>query len=105
MPKLFERGDDMEWQPIETAPKDHSELLGWREDCGVMMIRWTAPIDFMTERELEAASTDDNDWMEQEDWFYADFVRGGRLEGDEVPTHWMPLPPPPPDHPPLTAAA
>ncbi len=84
------------WQPIETAPKNGTELLGWREDCGVLLIRWTAPIHFMTDTEIERESSDDNDWIEQYDWFCADFVGfGGRLDGSETPTYWMPLPPAP----------
>lgn len=88
----------MEWQPIDTAPKDGRELLAWREDAGVMLIRWTSPIEFMTTDELEAQSSDDNDWMDKEDWFCSDFICGVRLEGSEVPTHWMPLPAPPGDN-------
>jgi hypothetical protein len=92
----------MNWQPIETAPKDGTEILAWREDCGVLLVRWIAPINFLTEREIEKAVSEgyredgsEDEWVEQQDWFYADFVAGGRLEGFEVPTHWMPLPPPP----------
>jgi len=79
------------WREISTAPKDGSEMLGYREDAGVMIIRWMCADDFLTEKELE-------EWPEEsafkQDWFYADFVAGGRLEGDEEPTHWMPLPEP-----------
>jgi len=77
------------WRLIETAPKDMTEILGWREDAGVMLIRWTAPIDFLTESELDEL---DEETADAEDWFFADFVTGGRLEGSEAPTHWMPLP-------------
>lgn len=76
------------WQPIETAPKDGTEILGWREGCGVLLIRWTCPIDFLTDTECEKMG----DSAEQLDWFYADFVAGDRLEGSQAPTHWMPLP-------------
>ena len=83
------------WQPIETAPRDGSEVLVWRADCGILLARWTAPIDFMTTTELEAASDGNDDWMEEPDWFCADFVSGSRLDGTEAPTHWRPLPAPP----------
>jgi len=86
---------EMKWKPIKTAPRDGSEILGWREDCGILLVRWTAPIDFMTTSELEAEASEDDEWMETYDWFYADFVSGGRLDGDEAPTHWHPLPAPP----------
>lgn len=85
-----------QWLPIEQAPKDGTELLGWREDCGVMIIRWTAPTHFMTTDECERALAEDSraeEWLEAEDWFCADF----RLDGSEAPTHFMPLPAPPSD--------
>jgi hypothetical protein len=80
------------WQPIETAPKDGTEILAWRNDCGVLLIRWTSMDAFCPERELE---TLDEETIFQQDWFCADFVSGCRLEGSETPTHWMPLPEPP----------
>ncbi len=79
----------MKWQNIKSAPKDGTEILGWREDAGIMLIRYTAPIDFLTESELDIL---DEQSAESYDWFYADFVAGGRLDGNEAPTHWMPLP-------------
>lgn len=83
-----------EWQPIETAPRDGTEILGWRSDCGVLLVRWVCPEDFCTDREIEEMGADS---AEQEDWFCADFICGDRMEGDEAPTHWMPLPAPPND--------
>ena len=53
------------------------------------MIRYAAHIDFLTESELEEIG---EEAAEAADWFYADFVQGGRLEGSEAPTHWMPVP-------------
>jgi len=85
------KGEGMNWKPIETAPKDGSEILGWREDCGILLIMWTAPTDFLSDEELERIGES----SEIYDWFYADFVGGGRLDGDLVPTYWMPLPEPP----------
>ncbi len=77
------------WMPIESAPKDGSEVLGYRDDCGVLLMRWIAPCDFLTDLELIDL---DHDTTYTENWFYADFLAGGRIEGDEVPTHWQPLP-------------
>ena len=65
----------MEWQPIETAPKDGTLVLVWDEDTGgafaaqflVEVTGWGNP----------------GEWM---DW------HGMRLL---QPTHWMPLPDPP----------
>ena len=83
-----------EWKPMETAPKDGTEILGCRDDCGVLLVRWTCLDNFMTATELNEIEISEED-SGAEDWFYADFCEGGRLEGTEVPTHWMPLPEPP----------
>jgi hypothetical protein len=93
-----------EWQPIATAPKDGTEILAWREDCGAFLASWTAPINFLSEQQIEDELGD----MEGEDreslaeamasysWFGGDSTLGGfRCEGSEEPTRWMPLPPPP----------
>jgi len=82
------------WQPIETAPKDGTEILAYREDCGVLLIRYGCLVDFETEQDQKKYSEDD---LFQRDWFMADFIMGWRLECDLVPTHWMPLPEPPAD--------
>lgn len=84
----------MAWRPIASAPKDGTEILGWREDCGILLVRWTNCESFMTDREIEESGLDD-EAIFANDWFCADFVSGGRLEGSEAPTHWMPLPEPP----------
>jgi len=88
-------GEMNSWITIDTAPKDGTEILGWRPDCGTLLIRWDCAESFMTEREVETSGMDDDDLF-AEDWFCADFISGCRLEGDEVPTHWMPLPKEPP---------
>jgi hypothetical protein len=63
----------MNWQPIETAPKDGSVIIGWHK-------KW---------QELSMIDFDNREkkWM-------------GRFPGFipfDQPTHWMPLPPPPND--------
>lgn len=79
------------WLPIETAPQNGTEMLGWREDCGVILIRWDCLAEMLTEDEYKAAEqTEESGW--QYNWMCADFVSGCTLDGDEVPTHWMPLP-------------
>ena len=87
------------WQDIATAPRDGTEILVWRWDCGILLARYTAPSAFMTDTEIERAIADypggDNEWIEAEDWFCADFIEGSRMDGSETPTHWMPLPEPP----------
>lgn len=81
------------WRPIETAPKDGTEVLAYREDAGVFLIRWDAPENFLTEDECVKLGES----AEEYSWIFADFVQGDRCEGSEMPTHWMPLPPPPED--------
>ena len=81
------------WMPIETAPKDGTEIIGYRHDCGNLLIRWDAPENFLSEKECEELGESACDYS----WICADFVEGCRLEGDETPTHWMPLPNPPND--------
>jgi hypothetical protein len=88
-----------QWQPIETAPKNGDEILlcSTVGDYGAVLCRWTSLIDVLTEREIEAMA---NDGMSEDDlnnqyWFFADFIQGGRLDSNYGPTHWMPLPSPP----------
>jgi len=83
-----------EWISIDTAPKDGTEILAWRDDCGCMIARWDCAETLLTDSEIEAGGWNEDDLF-QEDWFFADFFSGGRLEGSEAPTHWMPLPEPP----------
>ncbi|WP_186263329.1 hypothetical protein [Burkholderia gladioli] len=83
-----------QWQPIETAPKE-TELLGWRADCGVMLIVYTSFDRFATDQECEET---DEVTLFQKDWFGSVLQCGlERLEGSEKPTHWMPLPVDPTD--------
>jgi len=87
--------NDLLWRKIDSAPKDGTEILGWRKDCGVILVRYSSMVDFMSDGELEREISEhdlDEETIESYDWFYADFLTGGRLEGSETPTLWMPLP-------------
>ena len=59
------------WQPIETAPKDRSEILLHREPCGSVANGYW----------LSEAYAGNGAWI----WPYV----------HKTPTHWMPLPPAP----------
>jgi len=83
------RNGRVNWQPIETAPRDGTEILGWRRDCGVLVVKYTSAAAFLPDNEIEQLTEEEADAM---DWFCADFWQGERLEGIELPTHWMPLP-------------
>jgi hypothetical protein len=82
------------WQPIETAPKDGTDvlvLLNWA-DVPVVHIAW-----FRSREEWERVGQLCGGWPTLEDWLgWWSYTRNGmtqeRLDG---PTHWMPLPPAP----------
>lgn len=82
------------WQPIETAPKE-TELLGWRKDCGVLLIMHTSFDRWASEAECDEI---DEETLFQKDWF-GTALPGimDRLEGGEAPTHWMAIPDEPVD--------
>ena len=71
--------ETMKWQPFETAPKDGTLILAYREDAGIMQAHFTSP--------FAAAGIDDHD--------EARFTFGGEDLTGDLPTHWMPLPRPP----------
>lgn len=86
--------DQREWQPIETAPRDRTEILMFREDCGVFLARWISPSEFLIDGDPSDHFSNEDSWYEP-DWFGADFVSGYRVTNDGEPTHWQPLPSPP----------
>lgn len=92
--EFVEAVNAQEWQPINSAPKDGTEILGWQKNFGVLLIRWITANDTFSEAELE-----DRDYSSEDaaisGWFCADFVAGMRLDGDAAPTLWQPLPAPP----------
>ena len=70
----------MEWQSIETAPKD-AEVLVHSPRFGVRRGRWNTD---------EYAKKPRPYWTSD-----AERIWGVREVRDDQPTHWMPLPPPP----------
>ncbi len=77
------------WLPIESAPKDGTEILAWRKDCGQFIASYTSCSAFpMSEAELDLL---DEETLFKEGWF-TQWPQALRLEGSEAPTHWRPLP-------------
>ncbi len=72
----------MQWQPIETAPKDGSLILVFEPTCHADEQIW------MTEWRANTAATS---WGGSEGGAWTIYMDGQRIE----PTHWMPLPAPP----------
>ena len=72
----------MEWQPIETAPKDGTHFLMWSEESDwPEAIRWV-DYDEDVQEELGAVGY----------WAYSEEVLSEMAEAN--PTHWMPYEPP-----------
>lgn len=71
----------MSWQPIETAPKDGSVVLGWR--FYLVAIKWTGDDVFP----WEAIHLGGHPCL--------GLKTNGFCDGDMSLTHWMPKPTPP----------
>jgi len=72
-----------EWQPIETAPKDGSDVLVYCSDTGEQMTAYW-------DTEAVAAC---NPSLPLPLWCYARWINNEPIYC--IPTHWMPLPEPP----------
>ena len=70
----------MEWQPIETAPKDKVVLL-YSQRFGAVVGRWNEEIFASKPRPY---------WTNDRERLH-----GVVATRQSQPTHWMPLPPPP----------
>lgn len=79
------------WQPIETAPKDGTEILAWREDCGPFMAQWNCPDELRGMTDKDRGEWEEGELFEK-DWFGGDSEGSYRCDDSEAPTHWMPLP-------------
>lgn len=66
----------MNWQPIETAPKDGRQILAW-DGNEAMCVEFTTWVDGTCF------------------WEFAHGKDGHVYGAGEILTHWMPLPPPP----------
>lgn len=78
----------MEWQPIETAPKDGTSILGWSEERGQRETK----MGKYTEGSPGYAKWKDGYGPLNSGWAW-DTHHNWLTTWN--PTHWMPLPPPP----------
>ena len=75
------------WRSIETAPKDGTEINGYRPDQGVFTFRWAEMGDFVPRN---AAGDPTEDYDEDFAWWWHD--RWGWMQDELTPTLWQPLP-------------
>ena len=76
----------MEWQPIETAPKDGSMFLCW-----VSAERWSSEDGGGSVRSHDVSQVDFCWWRDNHGNGYFDPACGQIGDSQDV-THWMPLP-------------
>jgi hypothetical protein len=78
------------WQPIDTAPKDGTDILVWCGPSGDPLwgiAHWSEAIDpAYFANDPEGAAKNRDGWMM---WHQHD------IHTHDWPTHWTPLPPPP----------
>ena len=79
----------MEWQPIETAPKDGTRLLFWDGVCHKVG-HWRDE-SYKEERFVKEKTNGDRIYK----WFTVDLGHWDIDDYEINPTHWMPLPTPP----------
>lgn len=86
------------WQPIDTAPKD-----------GTTVFVWTGKAEFPSRYEASWRLPNDREWeVNGSQWpdisegtfgpepgWFADEYMVCKLDGEDIPTHWKPLPAPP----------
>jgi hypothetical protein len=77
----------MEWQPIETAPKDGTEVL-------LFYPRYRQGI-FIGHFDVSVHMSHGKETYRSEKWWNGGY--GGMFGKEPEPTHWMPLPSPPRD--------
>lgn len=82
----------MQWQPIEMAPKDGSQVLVWREGWDICLLIWK------TNHRIVEARKVGEDVFGMSDSYFGDPIESDDYElakPGQGPTHWLPLPPVP----------
>ena len=77
----------MEWQPIETAPKDGTNILAWNYNPNYLVNPYIAWFGV----DLNEADDRKKEWLTGD----GDDFSTGHYFTPCQPTHWMPLPEPP----------
>lgn len=78
-----------QWQPIETAPKDGTKILGWNQQLGqreTFMDKYTDGSPGYKKHKESGGPIDIG-------WYWFDPIHN--WASTWKPTHWMPLPEPP----------
>lgn len=75
-----------EWQPIETAPKDGTHILGWCAEFGARETK----MNFYGEGSIGHANWKSGKGPRESGWDCTEPKNGWGLNWN--PTHWMPLP-------------
>jgi hypothetical protein len=78
----------MKWQPIETAPKDGTDIIVMYIHCETQIVHAAFWLEANLDDELDETGWWTYDWSE---------VSRSKMDDHYTPTHWMPLPPPPTD--------